>query len=136
MQGYRRPNKGRQLLRFEGMGSGRATPTDIDALIEYHGRVWVLFEAKYHGAEVPAGQRYALEHFVQAMRQAGRHAMAVVVDHEVQDETRDVYLRDLPVREMYTTEGKGWRPPRRPMTARMIADEYIHYWDEGLQAWA
>lgn len=133
MGDYRRPEKGRQLLRFDGMRSGKASLTDIDALVEFRGRIWVIFEAKYNGSAVPAGQRYALEHFVQSMRAGERHAMAVVVDHTVKDETQDIFLRDLPVREIYTTEGKGWRPPKAPMTAREIAAAYVAFWDKGAQ---
>jgi hypothetical protein len=46
---------------FTGLRFGNITPTDIDGLIEYKGKCYIFIEAKMTGAEMPSGQRIALE---------------------------------------------------------------------------
>lgn len=56
-------NRGRkqQILDFSGLLLGKITPTDIDGLIEYHNKLFILMEAKYGSAPLPFGQKLALE---------------------------------------------------------------------------
>lgn len=126
---YSNPNKGRQLIRFDGMelqdDLRTITPTDIDALIDVRNKVLVLFEAKLKGKEVPRGQKLALERIVNDARVAGKNAIAIVCDHEVEDAGTDILLCDSIAREVYETEHQEWRPMRRRMTAKELADFYI-----------
>lgn len=124
---YQNVNRGRQLLRFDGFRYGSITPTDIDGIIDYHDFVWVLFEAKLTGKEVPRGQRIALERLIQNAKRARKHGIALIVEHNVGDVNRDIILKDCMVREVYTTEKMQWRPPRWPITAKDMADAYINY---------
>ena len=83
---YENPNRGRQLLRFDDMRFlNSITPTDIDAMIEVRDRVLVFFEAKLRGKDVPRGQRIALERLVLNAKSAGKHAIAIVGEHCVDD---------------------------------------------------
>lgn len=123
---YQHEGRGRQLLRFDGFQYGNMTPTDIDAVIEYRSRIWVLFEAKLAGKAVPDGQRKALERWIADARRAGKHGMALVVEHHVADAKEDILLTDCVVRELYTTESLKWRPPRRVVTAKEATDAYIN----------
>lgn len=50
-----------QARDFSGLLFGKITPTDIDALIEYKDKKYVLIEAKFGDTQVPFGQNLALE---------------------------------------------------------------------------
>lgn len=54
-------NRARQIIDFSGLQYGKITPTDIDGLIEYHDKAILLLEFKYADAEMPRGQKVALE---------------------------------------------------------------------------
>jgi hypothetical protein len=125
---YENPLRGKQLLRFDGMRFlDTITPTDIDGLIEVRGQVLVLFEAKLAGKDVPHGQRVALEQIVQDARRAGKHAVALVVEHSITDPAQDVILKDLAVREAYRTETLKWQEPRTAINAKQAAELYIRH---------
>jgi hypothetical protein len=125
---YEHPNRGKQLLRFDGMRFlDSITPTDIDALIEVRNQIVVFFEAKLKDKEVPFGQKLALERLVKNAGRAGKHAIAIIGEHNVTDPSEDVFLKDLLVREVFTTEQMQWRPPKRKLYAKEAADVYIRY---------
>lgn len=126
---YQSVNRGRQLIRFDGLQYGNITPTDIDGIIEYRNALWLMFEAKMKGKDVPTGQRLALERFIQNVRIAKRHGIAMIVEHDVQDTDRDIYLKDCTVRELITTENMTWRPPKYEITVKNITDLYIGYYE-------
>ena len=54
-------NRARQIRDFSGLLFGNITPTDIDGLIEYHGKAYIFIETKLGNASLPNGQRLALE---------------------------------------------------------------------------
>jgi hypothetical protein len=59
-----------QLRSFAGLRFGRITPTDLDALIEYHNKAYVLIEVKLEGAEFDGGQKLALERLCDDLEKA------------------------------------------------------------------
>lgn len=121
-------DRARQLVSFEGMELGpRMWPTDFDAVIDWRGRAWLLFEVKHGDKAVPLGQRIALERFVRDMWAAGKPAVAAVVEHYVADPRHDVFLADCTVREVLVGGEAGWRAPRRDITAGELARAYIGY---------
>lgn len=125
---YEHPDRGKQLLRFDGMQFlGSITPTDIDGLIEIRNQIIIFFEAKLQDKDVPYGQRLALERLVKDARLAGKHAIAIIVEHNIKDPSEDVILKDLLVREVFTTELMRWRPPKRRLYAKEAADVYIKH---------
>lgn len=125
---YKNKERGRQLLLFDGFQYGNITPTDIDAIIEWKNRLWVIFEAKTGEKETPLGQRILFERFVQDMKKAGKPALAMIVEHSTKA-TEDAYLCDCVVREVFTTERPIWRPPNRRLTAKEAADAYLAYFE-------
>ena len=122
---YQSVNRGRQLLLFDGLRYGNITPTDMDGVIEYHNHLWLMFEAKLEGKEVPTGQRLLLERFIQDAKKARKHGIAAIVEHNVQDTNRNIYLKDCKVRELITTENQTWRPPKYEITVKEITDKFI-----------
>lgn len=67
---YRERRK--QLVDFSGIRIGNITPTDCDGLIEYHDKAYIIFEIKYRDAEVPHGQRLALQRSIDDFKRAGK----------------------------------------------------------------
>ena len=128
---YEHPDRGKQLLRFDGMQFlGSITPTDIDGLIEVRNQIIIFFEAKLQDKDVPFGQRLAIERLVKDAGRAGKHAIAIIGEHNIKDPSEDVFLKDLFVREVFTTESMRWRPPKRRLYAKEAADVYIeHYYN-------
>lgn len=49
-----------QIKDFSGLQWGKITPTDIDAMVEFNGKLFVLIECKYGTSEIGVGQRLAL----------------------------------------------------------------------------
>ena len=126
---YQNENRGRQLLRFDGLRYGGITPTDIDGVIEYRNRLWLMYEAKMEGKEVPKGQRLAIERFIRNADIANKHGIAMIVEHNVRDPDKDIYLKDCRVRELITTENQRWRPPKYEITVKQMTDLYINYYE-------
>lgn len=124
------PRRGKQLLRFDGFGFDHKNletvgATDIDALIDVRDRILIIFEVKLDGKIVPKGQRYVLQRLVEDAKAKGKHAIAIVVDHSIYDPDEDVYLADLIVREVFESEGMMWKPMKKRMTARELANWYV-----------
>ena len=125
---YEHERRARQLIRFDGMVFDRNKSfTDIDAMMDYGGRAWLMFEVKGEGVGLTTGQRILAENFVRMARDAGRYAVVAVVEHHVTDCDRDVYLADCDVIEVYDTIGMAWRPPKEAMTARALARRFVWY---------
>ena len=123
-------------MRFEGFGLDHKNletvlATDIDALIDVRDRILIVFEAKLDGKEVPKGQKYALQRLIGNAKAAGKHAIAIVVDHDVYDMDEDVYLAGLIAREVFTSEDMCWKPMKRKMTARELANWYVDRYFDG-----
>lgn len=118
----------KQLLAFDGLSySNGIRPSDVDAIIEYKDKGYILFEAKYDIKEVPRGQKLMLERMVNDFDKTGKEAMAMVCEHYVKDEDTDVILGDSLLREFYW---KGsWRVTDRPMTVKEATDQLIRRWE-------
>ncbi len=56
-----------QVIDYSGLRYGKCTPTDIDGLIELAGNVFIFIEYKFGNADMPYGQRLALERVVDIM---------------------------------------------------------------------
>ena len=98
-----------QLRDFSGLRFGRITPTDIDAYLEFGGRLFVFVEAKYGGSPLPYGQQLALERLVDAIHNPPiRYATALVVSHDTQG--ADVNFSETRVRR-FRWDG-AWRFPK------------------------
>ena len=117
--------RAQQLIDYSGMVFGKITPTDIDGLIEYHGKAFIYYEFKYLGAEMKPGQRIALERAVESHRRAGKHAIAVVVEHDVHDCDSEVPAAQCAVREYYVGSVCGWKKPEQPETALGLTQRFL-----------
>jgi len=105
-----------QITDFSGLSFGKLRPTDIDAFLDFGGKVFVFIETKYKDAPLPLGQRIAYENLANACAQAGRKAFVLVASHETDG---DIPLATLPVVEIYFA-GQWFVPPAEdgPLSVR------------------
>jgi hypothetical protein len=108
---------------------GEITPTDIDGMIEYHNNAYVFFEVKYNGADVPFGQRKAIARLVDDVKAAGKKAVALIVNHQVDNPDDDVPVGSCLIREVYYCDDPKWKPLSKPTTAKEYIDRFLKYVD-------
>lgn len=124
--------RAQQINDFSGLAFGKITPTDLDGVIEYHDKAFVYYEFKYLDADLPYGQRLCLERLVSAAWDAGKKAIALVVEHSVCDTAESVPAAQCKVRELYFKPGDGWRPPKSECTALEITKIFFDYVDKSI----
>lgn len=122
------PYRMKQLIDFQGLDvDGYIYPTDIDGLIEYKDSEYIIFEIKYGGAEVPVGQKLALQRMVDDFTKVGKQAVAFVCEHTVHDAEKPVIAAWCKVREIYYGKEKQWRAPDSEITVREAVDNFQRY---------
>jgi len=72
--------RAKQLRDFSGLRFGNITPTDIDGLIEYKDKAYVIIEYKFGEAEIPTGQMIALERICDDL-QNFKHTILIIARH-------------------------------------------------------
>lgn len=100
---YRNVERGRQLVRFDGMQYGNITPTDIDGMMELHGKGNIYYEVKEKGAEFPTGQRILFERTFRDYMALKKHCLILIADHEVYDVRQSIYLNYARVRSFLSS---------------------------------
>jgi hypothetical protein len=94
--------RAQQINSFSGLLRRRnITPTDIDGLIDYNGKAFIILEGKYGDAEIPKGQRMALEHLANAMIDGKKQVTVIVFRHNINDVNEDVKVSDQSVTQVY-----------------------------------
>jgi hypothetical protein len=77
------PERAEQLRDYSGLAlPGGVTPTDVDGYIEIHDKLYIMFELKHTGAEVPYGQELALQRMADALADAGKEALLCFAYHD------------------------------------------------------
>lgn len=117
----------RQPLDYNGMLNFPKAPTDIDGLIEVDNRGYIIIEVKRGHTKMPQGQQIALERMVQDFRRSGKHAVAILLRHELYDPTQVIYPAFLPVVGIY--DGKEWRGPKQPCLAHEFVKQTMKLWN-------
>lgn len=117
----------KQLIVFNGMTFGNVSPTDVDALIEYRDKAYIIFECKYRDAELPLGQKLALTRMVDALQQAGKESVLMICEHAVAAKD-DVVLGDTRVRCIYYRKQYHPMPPQT--TTKEMTERFINYIEE------
>ena len=122
------PRRAKQLIDFAGLCvDGYIYPTDIDGLIEYRDSEYIIFEIKHGDAEVPFGQKLALQRMVDDFTKVGKSAVALVCAHNVHNPEENVIAANCIVREIYYGfEGK-WRSPDRGITVREAVASFHNF---------
>lgn len=112
-----------QLRDFSGLRFARGiTPTDVDCLLEFGDRAYVVIEAKSGGAEVPFGQRTALQRMIKAWRKAEKIAVVIVATHQHPPEEA-IDFANCRVLEHY--EGVEWSKRARGQTVGAFTRSWL-----------
>lgn len=117
--------RAQQINDFSGLLFGKITPTDIDGLIEYKNKAYVLLEVKYNNKDLPYGQRLAIQRLINDVSNSGKAAIALIADHDVEDTALSVPVAECAVRELYHYRERRWRPPKHSMTTRQVIESFL-----------
>jgi len=116
-------DRARQIKDFSGLLFGNITPTDIDGLIEYHGKAYVFIELKLCSAQVPYGQKLAFERLVDDLRKAGKPALCIIAEHDIVNTEDAIDVANALVNE-YRYKGE-WRIPRNQWTVKEMIVKFL-----------
>jgi len=114
-------NKGRaqQINSFSGLIRRRnISPTDIDGLIDYNGKAFIILEGKYGDAELPKGQRMALENLANAMLDGSKKVVVIIFRHNIHNVNEEINVSTQPVTEIYFK--RKWFPISSKSTLQVI----------------
>ena len=118
--------RSRQINDFQGLRFERnITPTDIDGLVDFAGRLFIYFELKYGDKQIDTGQRMALEAVVDSHQAACRHAYAIIATHNVANPADDVDVANCIVSAYYYCH--RWIQPGEHITMRQAIDKIKQY---------
>jgi len=72
----------RHIRDFTNLCWGRITPSDVDAFVEFDGKLFVFIEAKFGDAQMPRGQQLALERLADACwKPPARSSLLIICRH-------------------------------------------------------
>lgn len=110
-----------QFVDYSGLTFGKLHPTDIDGVLEYRNKGFILFEVKTGDALMSQGQCIALTRITDALA-LSKPAILFVARHNVLDPAEDVDAARCFVSEYYY-QGSWWvgNKSLREMTADFIA---------------
>ena len=111
-----------QINDFSGLRFGNITPTDIDGIIDYKNKAFIIIEVKYGDAELPYGQRLCVERMVAEL---SKPSLAVVAEHDIHDASEPIDVGKCKVREIYLRNEKKWRPPKRSFSVRELCEKFL-----------
>lgn len=110
-----------QVRDFSGLRYGAITPTDIDALIDFGGKAYVLIEVKHAGTKLPYGQRLAIERVVDCLA-LNSLSLALIAEHDIGPD-EDIDVGACVVVE-YRARGL-WLQPRSVLSVRETVDRFL-----------
>jgi len=116
--------RAKQIRDFSGLLYGKITPTDIDGLIEYHNKGYVLIETKLRDTELDFGQKLALERMTDDLTRSGKQTICIIAEHDIDDPTKDINVASTIVRE-YRLRNK-WNKPNNSHTTKSMIDWFIN----------
>ena len=116
-------DRAKQLRDFSGLRFGNITPTDLDGLIEYQGKGYVLIETKLNNAPLLYGQKLALERLTDDLNRARRPTICIIASHNSSNPNEDIDVANAIVSE-YRFKGQ-WRMPESQYTTRHLIESFI-----------
>ena len=117
----RNPEQAKRINDFSGLRFGKITPTDIDGMIDFGNKAFVLIETKYTGGRMPFGQRLALERLIDIIEETGRKSLALVAEYSNEAGEIDC-AKAVVIEYRYRRE---WKIPRVPLNVRDAIDRFL-----------
>lgn len=119
--------RAKQLIDYCEMRQGNITPSNIDGFFEKGDKIFVFYEYKLLGAEMPKGQRLGLMRIVDGLTTAGKSAVLFLCSHQQYDPNKDIAGDKALVEKIYMNnrwyKGNG-------CTVKEMTDRFIK-WAEG-----
>ena len=119
--------RARQLILYQGLESGKVCVTDIDGLIEINDKYYIFMEFKTGGKDIPTGQRILWERLVGALRETGRKAIALHVNHDT-PVNEDVVAHSSDVVSFYDGKSNSWQKPQETTTVKQALIKLRDSW--------
>jgi hypothetical protein len=114
-----------QVRDFSGLRYGKITPTDIDGVIEYHNLAYVFIETKFRDAELPFGQRLAIERMVDDLCKR-KPTIGLIASH---NSSGDIDVANTMVMEIRFN--KSWLNYRSEnFTTKQVIDHFLDWVDK------
>ena len=111
-------DRARQINDFSGLRFGNITPTDIDGLIEYKNKAYIIIELKYLTTKLPRGQELALERLTDDLTKSGKPTICIVASHEQNDPKEDIKVSDTIV--IKYRRNRKWTKTEKTTTLQII----------------
>ncbi len=116
-----------QLRNFKGLRWGNITPTDIDGIVEFRDKAYVIFELKYGVAEVPYGQRLAIDRMCTDLEKANKKVLGMIARHST-PAPGDIDAASACVVEIWDRKvDTHWRPPVKPLTVLEAINTFLQH---------
>jgi hypothetical protein len=114
-----------RIRDFSGLRYGRITPTDIDAMIDFGGKLFVFIEAKKAGfGPMSRGQERAYESISDACGRGGSPTLVIVAEHDETGRSEDTVIDFAKMRVVRMRENGFWRDITSLMTVRTAVDDF------------
>lgn len=117
-----------QCLDASGLEREGMTPTDVDGVLDYHGRAWLIIEIKYNSEPIPVGQQICFDRMAKAFSKTAP-TLFIIADHYIEDTKQDVMVDQAAVREWST--GGRWTACEEQITVGELTDRFLTLVDEG-----
>lgn len=98
--------RARQPVNFDGIGSGKKIPSDIDLIYENQNRWYFIVEIKLAGNDMTGGQKIMLERLAKDIIKTGKKVMVLVAEHQTKA-AEIVQAKDCIVVKFY--DGVSWK---------------------------
>jgi hypothetical protein len=115
--------RAKQLRDFSGLQYGKITPTDIDGLIEWKDIAYIIIETKFENAELPSGQKLALERLCDDL-QNYKHTIVIISTHN-HPVNEDIDLANTMVKR-YRWQRKWVDMTDNPYTVKKLIDWFVN----------
>lgn len=116
--------RAKQLRDFSGLCFGNITATDIDGLIEYHNRGYIIIELKWADTPVAFGQQLALERLTDTLTRAGKPTLCIISSHTNNNPDQDIDVANSLVTS-FRLGGKWHEATGKGFTTKKLVERFI-----------
>lgn len=109
-----------QIRDFSGLRYHKITPTDIDGMIDFGNKLFILMEFKHINAGECLGQKLAIQRVVDNLSKNNINAVGIIAEHNTDG---DIDCANCIVTEIRIH--KQWHKTRKCPTVRSVIDYYL-----------
>lgn len=120
------PERAKQIVDYRGLMFGTGYPTDIDGMIEWRNKCYILFELKYGSTEPKPGQRLALERIADDLSIV-KPTLLILAEHNA-PVGEVIYAAEAIVRS-YRYNGR-WKDRWTGRTVKEIIEDFLKFVEE------